>query len=107
MINLGDDTGIIKSYNYDGGVHLADQQQKICFRREDGKTKLCFYTSAYNDFQLSKGKGAGGTVGSFLVTDCCSYGDDGKKEEFDCVMIPSVSTTKGGLLKETGEVYQF
>ena len=57
MLYLGDDTGIIKSYNYDGGVHLANQQQKICFRREDGKTKLCFSTAAAFDFQLSKGKG--------------------------------------------------
>ena len=32
-------TDIVKTFNYDGGVHLADQNQQICVRRERGVCK--------------------------------------------------------------------
>ena len=32
----GNQNGVFQSYNYGGGYHLADQRQKICFRREKG-----------------------------------------------------------------------
>ena len=41
------------------------------------------------------------TKGTFIVTSCCSYGDDGMKEEFDCVMIPSASSKSGKILSIT------
>ena len=39
--------------------------------------------------------------GKFVTKSCCSYGATGKKEEFDCVMIPSASTKSGKILSFT------
>lgn len=48
-----DGKGTIKSYNYGGSFHLADQNQKICIRREDDKTKICYATASKTDFAIS------------------------------------------------------
>ena len=32
----GNEAGTIKTYNYAGGLHLANQQQVQCIRREKG-----------------------------------------------------------------------
>jgi len=32
-------TGIVKTFNFDGGTHLSDQNQNICVRRERGTCK--------------------------------------------------------------------
>ena len=32
----GNDAGTVKTYNYAGGLHLANQQQVQCIRREKG-----------------------------------------------------------------------
>ena len=48
-----DGKGTIQSYNWSGGKHLADQNQVICIRREDDKTKICYSTSAVNDISIS------------------------------------------------------
>merc|ERR1719323_2180018 len=99
----GDDEGIVKSFNYDGGQHLANQNQKVCFRREDGNTQLCLGTSTVDDFQVSKGSGnAAADMNAFKTASCCSYGAMGKGESFDCVMIPSASSSKGALVKGSG-----
>ena len=47
----------MKSFNYDGGVHLAHQRQNICFRREEGKTQICYSAATATDFEISKGSG--------------------------------------------------
>ena len=38
---FGSDTGMVQSFNYDGGsgTHLADQNQNMCIRRERGVCK--------------------------------------------------------------------
>merc|ERR1711983_28184 len=61
---FGGDTGTVRSYNFNNGngQHLANQNQKICVRKERGNCKTC-----------------------------CGYGEDGKKTNFDCVQIPSAS----------------
>ena len=32
-------TGVVKTFNFDGGTHLSDQNQNICIRRERGICK--------------------------------------------------------------------
>ena len=48
-----DGKGTIQSYNWSGSKHLADQDQVICIRREDDKTKICYSTTANTDFSIS------------------------------------------------------
>ena len=43
----------VKTFNYDGGRHLANQDQIICVRRESGSCALCWVTEADTDFQIS------------------------------------------------------
>lgn len=81
----GSTTSTVYSYNWDGDLHLANQNQAICVRREAGYCKICWSQSASTDFSVS-GNAAKG------LTTCCSYGDDGLKAGatmgWDCVMIP-------------------
>ena len=52
--------GVIKTFNFDGGVHLADQNQNICMRRERGTCKVCysmtglFYVFVFNSHLTTK-----------------------------------------------------
>merc|ERR1712126_44030 len=48
-------TGIVKSFNFDSGIHLADQRQTICVRRERGNCRICWTTQINTDFQVSGG----------------------------------------------------
>ena len=50
-----DGKGTITSYNYNSGSghHLADQNQVICIRREDDKTRICYSTAAATDLAIS------------------------------------------------------
>ena len=48
-----DGKGTIQSYNWSGAKHLADQNQVICIRREDDKTKICYSTTNKEDFSIS------------------------------------------------------
>ena len=88
----GSSTGTVQSFNYDGGQHLANQQQSICFRRERGNCRICYTTQAIKDFQISS---AGGMASKFVTKSCCGYKGDGMGVERDCVIIPSLSSTKG------------
>merc|ERR1711956_166858 len=54
-MGFGSDTGTVSTYNYDGGFHLANQNQVQCIRREKGNCKICYAAVAYNDFALSGG----------------------------------------------------
>ena len=55
--HFGATTGTIRSFNWnDGnGVHLANQNQLICFRREAKMSKICY-------------TGAGGTADEFMLS---------------------------------------
>ena len=36
---FGSSSGMVQSFNYDGGTHLADQNQNMCIRTERGNCK--------------------------------------------------------------------
>lgn len=93
--HFGDSTtGTIKSYNYDGGQHLADQKQTICIRRERGKCRIC-YSASSDDFMLS-GKTS---KSSAFISSCCSYGTKGTKTSgYDCLEIPGAAKKTGTTL---------
>lgn len=86
----GNEAGTIKTYNYAGGLHLANQQQVQCIRREKGNCKICYAAVALTDFSVS-----GGGEKKFVTKSCCSYGADGKGSVYDCVVIDGLSTSKG------------
>jgi len=85
---FGDDaTGTVMTFNFDNGVHLANQNQNICVRRERGNCKICWTTAIDTDFQVS---GKSNNMSGFVKgTLCCGYGQKGTKTEgYDCVQIP-------------------
>ena len=83
-------TGTLRSFNYDGSVHLANQQQVACVRREQGKCKICWYASTATDVAVSQF----GTTAQGITNDnyCCGYGAKGTTaivaQVYDCLMIP-------------------
>merc|ERR1719189_444369 len=110
-------TGIVSSFNFnDGnGVHLANQDQTICIRRESGMTRVCFsqaHGMVTNDFAVSTGGPMGSTAASALIGQfnlagqmaaagtmggfCGNYGTDGKGIDFDYVNIPRPMANIGG-----------
>lgn len=48
---------MVKTFNFDGGKHLADQMQTICVRREAGNCRICWTADALTDVQVSKDGG--------------------------------------------------
>ena len=46
-------TGYLRTFNFDGGRHLADQYQTICVRRERGNCRVCYSADAAADFGTS------------------------------------------------------
>lgn len=79
-------TGIIKTFNYDNSVHLANQYQQICFRAEAGNCRQCFSADTITDVQL----GGKNDKGMIKHSYCCAYGEDGNKDTAspDCIIIP-------------------
>lgn len=75
--------------------HLADQRQRICFRREKGNCKLCYsHVSSINDIQIS-----GAIADKQYTATCCSYKTDGKGSNYDCLQFGDLSTVNGQALK--------
>ncbi|XP_040565514.2 uncharacterized protein [Lepeophtheirus salmonis] len=80
-------TNDVTSFNYQGGLHLANQDQRICVRREANTCQICWTTSDPLDFQLSG-------PGTMALTDdniCCNY-DFNLKLGFDCLIIPTATS---------------
>ncbi len=51
---FGSNSQTVQTYNFDGGAQLADQDQKICIRRERSNCRLCWTAVITNtDFGLS------------------------------------------------------
>jgi len=51
--------GVIQSFNFNGGYHLADQNQYICIRRETNRCAICYSqidNRNWQDFGISSGK---------------------------------------------------
>lgn len=91
-------SGEIQSFGYDGtNPHLANQNQIICIRREQGNCKICYYAADDADVTLS-GKG---TKGIMKDSSCCAYGADGKKSTgaYDCIMIPGAAKDDSEIIK--------
>jgi len=91
---FGGNAGVVKTFNFDGGVHLADQNQNICIRRERGICKVCWAPTALDDFEVS-GKVSAPTsmeAGFNKASACCGYGMDGMTTiGFDCLTIPGAA----------------
>lgn len=95
---FGPTSDLVKTYNFDGGQHLASQDQNICVRRERGYCQICWSTTAEGDFELSSAMtGATGTAQIAAGMKCCTYGTlcDKTATGFDCALIPSPSNTAG------------
>jgi len=103
----GSTTGMIQTFNYEGGMHLANQNQNICIRREKNQCRIC-YSSGPTDFAVSGTKLAS-TVASMAMAAvgksslCCGYGSDGAKSSkgYDCVIIP-MATKQATISAEIG-----
>merc|ERR1711997_72702 len=86
-----DGKGVISSYNWNGGngYHLADQNQVICIRREEDKTKICYSTSDFTDINIS------GTQYEPL-SYCGGYkGTDDGNAQRDAIIIQSLEKADG------------
>ncbi len=114
---FGTTTDLVKSYNFDGGQHLASQDQNICVRRERSICQICWTPTADGDFELTGGNtGAAGKSPSYIETKikldvciiitgavfikrfCCSYGTDFAQGAtgYDCLKLPGASKATDG-----------
>jgi len=85
-----DGKGTIQSYNWSGARHLADQNQVICIRREDDKTKICYSTTSNTDFSIS------GISGKWHVKSSCGgYAATGGGTYRDALIIRSLEKEDG------------
>jgi len=90
-------TGIIKTFNFDQGVHLANQFQQICFRREAGNCRICYSADAVGDVNLG---GKATKVVTKGELGCCGYGAKGTKSTgaYDCLFIPGAEAVNNGAM---------
>ena len=59
---FGQTSGTIHSFNFNGGLHLAEQNQLICIRKEIQMCRICYSTAMGNeDFDIS------GTIASMAM----------------------------------------
>lgn len=84
---FGSTVDTVRTYNWNGGYHLANQNQQICVRRERGQCRICWTTMEDSDFTVS---GAAADMGHNMASACCNYGGDGMEIAigYDCVEIP-------------------
>jgi len=89
-----DGTGTVESFNYQAGtsVHLANQDQVICVRREKNMCRICWAANASGDFRVSKGAM---TATTFKGTNGgCGHGADGMGANgYDHLIIPQPVNT--------------
>jgi len=90
----GSDSMVVQTFNYDGGQHLANQNQQICVRNERGNCRICWVQVARGDFDVSSTKVAIADMSTGKVAKCCSYGTSGSATEgYDCLVIPGAKKT--------------
>ena len=90
-----DGTGTVESFNYQAGtsVHLANQDQVICVRREKNMCRICWAANESGDFRVSLGAM---TMMTFKGTNGkCGHGaDDGMAVNgYDHLIIPQPVNT--------------
>jgi hypothetical protein len=85
------------TFNYANSIHLANQKQVICFRREQGNCQICYSAAAATDFHLS-GSGKGNMIKDH---SCCDYGTTGKGVlgGGDCAVFPGAEKKTGTAIK--------
>ena len=90
-----DGLGTVQSYNFDGGLHLADQRHTFCVRQERGNCRICW--SATNDEDVAvSGKDRPVPRGRRGQERCCRYLRDGINSfGFDCIHIPGAESIDG------------
>merc|ERR1712226_1455074 len=72
---FGSSVDTVQTYNFDGGQHLANQEQAICVRRERGNCRICWTTAQDSDFMIS---GTAANMGyTKTALGCCGYGTNG------------------------------
>jgi len=89
-----DGKGTIQSYNWSGAKHLADQNQVICIRREDDKTKICYSTTVNTDFSISGESG----MWQPAKPTCGGYSKAGGGTFRDALIIRSLEKSTGATL---------
>ena len=115
--------GEVKTFNFEGGAHLADQRHSICVRwahfvpipecsspafalclhfaslrrREANTCSICWFPAdPAADFAVS-GPGMMGITNDAL---CCGYGPTGLDERgYDCLLVPMASNAQMGMVK--------
>lgn len=100
---FGANSGYVKTYNFDAGLHLADQHERMCIRRERNMCRICYSTEGLMDFDLT-----GSTAQSVMVgksNKCCGYGTAGASKSYDCVIIPEASKVTAPSTLLTGNAF--
>lgn len=101
----GGTTGTVQTFNFEGGLHLANQNQNICVRREKNQCRIC-WAHTTGDFKVSGKVDASGYAGKSDL--CCGYGVDGVKTEGgDCIVVPRASkkATLGAVVALNGDEF--
>ncbi|XP_040568463.1 uncharacterized protein [Lepeophtheirus salmonis] len=76
------------TYNFDGGLHLGNQMENFCIRRERRMCSICYSTAMDMDFDLTT-KIAAGTKLSGDSGQCCNYGKTNQNHKgYDCIILP-------------------
>merc|ERR1711944_7114 len=90
------------TFNYSKSIHLANQKQIMCFRREQGNCEICYSAAALTDVHLS-GTGAKVTT---IDHSCCDYGITGKKVigGGDCIVLAGAAKKGGTAIKGVCQV---
>jgi len=65
-------TGLVSSYNYQGGVHLASQQYTNCIRAEQGYCSISYTTPALTDFEMNVQTPTAAPVQAAATGDTCT-----------------------------------
>ena len=89
--------GMVQSYNFDGGLHLADQRHTFCVRQERGNCRICWAATNNQDVAVSgRDRPAIGRRGA---ENCCRYSLDGVAGfGFDCIHIPGAESVNGAAM---------
>merc|ERR1712012_777474 len=92
---FGDTTGTIQSFNWANKVHLANQNQLICIRRERNTCQVCYAADPASDFKVS---GADNKNAEAAMGKCGEYAADGlaATAHVDHVIIPNASKGADG-----------
>jgi len=94
----GSNSQEVQSYNFDNGngLHLANQNQNVCVRRERGNCKICWYAKDLKDVDTNgDNANAVGKIGAGAdgTQECCTYKADGMGTNgYDCLQIPGAQS---------------